>query len=213
MHMKVYLQYYYLALVTSSQRRCNRTLTIADLAFLVAVAAFGTAPNRSSLVVLIIISSGYHRGTQEFEKAFQQGNIGLINSMVVSRDNFLKFFWAGDDENFSFLHAWRLIDQLWDCWDVRPLRIHGFVTPAIADAILKRRIHRPGAFLLRFSSRGGLAVDYVRNGRVEKTHWKFAALKNSTHLKNKLYDKVSQKFSKKRFNNLRPSNCRLTLFV
>lgn len=64
------------------------------------------------------------------------------------------------------------------------------MTPTLSDAILKRRIHKPGAFLLRFSSRGGIAVDYVRNGKVEKTHWKYAELKNSSQLKAKLYDKV-----------------------
>jgi hypothetical protein len=78
---------------------------------------------------------------------------------------------------------------MWDLWDANPIRIHGFMTPALSEQILKRRLNVQGAFLLRFSSRGGLAVDYVRGNKVDKTHWKSGGLENSTNLKSKLYDK------------------------
>jgi hypothetical protein len=78
---------------------------------------------------------------------------------------------------------------MWDLWDATPVRIHGFMTPALSEQILRRRMNVQGAFLLRFSSKGGLAVDYVRGNKVDKTHWKSSDLENSTRLKAKLYDK------------------------
>lgn len=50
-------------------------------------------------------------------------------------------------------------------------------------------MNQPGAFLLRFSSQGGLAVDYVSQGKLIKTHWKFSELESTNALRKKLFDK------------------------
>lgn len=69
-----------------------------------------------------------------------------------------------------------------------PVRLHGFVSPAISEIQLKARLIQLGSFLLRFSSRGGLAVDFVRNGKVEKTHWRAGDLQSAQAFKKRLYD-------------------------
>lgn len=54
---------------------------------------------------------------------------------------------------------------------------------------LEIRLNQPGSFLLRFSSMGGLAVDYVGQGKLIKTHWKFSELEDCHALRKKLFDK------------------------
>lgn len=112
--MKVYMQYYYHYLISASQRReCRRPLDIASLAYLTAVAAFGT-----SFVVTINSGTnlcnhvGFARGSTEFDKAFGNRDIEYINNLIIDRESFLKFFWDQSDDNFSFIHCWRLIDRV-----------------------------------------------------------------------------------------------------
>jgi hypothetical protein len=52
------------------------------------------------------------------------------------------------------------------------------------------RLNQPGSFLFRFSSMGGLAVDYVSQGKILKTHWKFSELEDCATLRKKLFDKA-----------------------
>lgn len=74
-------------------------------------------------------------------------------------------------------------------WDhTNPILIHGFLSATVSDGLLKPWLKQSGTFLLRFSSKGGLAVDYVRDGRIQKTHWKFEELTDVNALKKKLYD-------------------------
>jgi len=68
------------------------------------------------------------------------------------------------------------------------VRIHGFVSSNLSEKMLKARIGVIGAFLLRFSSKGGLAVDYVHEGKIKKTHWKFDELRDVNSLRARLYD-------------------------
>lgn len=84
--------------------------------------------------------SGWARGCDEFDKAFLQAkSIEPINSLVINRAAFLQFFWRGNDDAFSFLHAWRMIDKLWDVFDQMPPRIHGFVTANVSARMLRTR--------------------------------------------------------------------------
>jgi hypothetical protein len=156
----------------SQRHECKRPLDITSLAFLTAIAAFGFA-----------------RGVTEFDKAFQTKDINYINQLIIDRENFLRFFWDQSDNNFSFIHCWRQIDRLWDVWEsTSPVLIHGFVSASVSDRWLKVWLKNSGTFLLRFSSKGGLAVDFVRDGRIQKTHWKFDELTDVHTLKKRLYD-------------------------
>lgn len=55
---------------------------------------------------------GWDRGVKEFESASVARDVAKINSVVVTRDRFLQFWFDGSDEKFSFLSSWRLIDQV-----------------------------------------------------------------------------------------------------
>lgn len=112
-----------------------------------------------------------------------------MDNTIVDKAAFLSFFNATDDQ-FSFLHMWRLVDRLWDAWDCNsPILIHGFVTPAISEHLLGLRKNNPGSFLLRFSSRGGLAVDFLRpDGKLEKAHWKYGTLVDCIALRSLLWE-------------------------
>jgi hypothetical protein len=86
---------------------------------------------------MIVIFTGWQRGCDEFDKAFLQAkSVEPISALVISRPAFLKFFWGGNDDTFSFLHAWRLVDRLWDIFDQTPPRIHGFVTAQVSARML-----------------------------------------------------------------------------
>jgi hypothetical protein len=174
LHFKAYLQYYYLYLVSASQRAApNRPLDLTAQAFLVCTAAFG-----------------YTRGVGEFDKAFFAQDAAMIDNTIIDKTYFLNFFDATDDQ-FSFMHMWRIIDRLWEAWDcTSPILVHGFVTPTMSEKMLALRSIKPGSFLMRFSSRGGLAVDYLRNGKLEKAHWKFSVLADINALRALLWDPV-----------------------
>lgn len=174
LHFKAYLQYYYSYLVSASQRTAaNRTLDLTALAFLVCSAAFG-----------------YTRGVAEFDKAFFSEDAAAIDNTLIDRTSFLNFFDASDDQ-FSFMHMWRIVDRLWEAWDcTAPVLVHGFVTPTVSEKLLALRTLKPGSFLMRFSSKGGLAVDYLRNGKLEKAHWKFAILSDSNALRALIWDPI-----------------------
>jgi len=136
--------------------------------------------------------------------------MNFINQLVIERQTFLQFFWGGNDETFSFLHAWRLIDnvtnvlhlfslltfsiKLWDAFDRKdPIRLHCFITGNMAEAMLRPRVKIEGAFLFRFSSKGGLAADYTRRGsrgyRIEKVHWRFEDIPTVADFLKKLWDR------------------------
>jgi len=174
LHFKAYLQYYYLYRVSASQRPAPiRPLDLTAQAFLVCCAAFG-----------------YTRGTSEFDRAFFSQDALAIDNTIIDKAYFLQFFNAPDDQ-FSFLHMWRVVDRLWDAWDcANPILVHGFVTPAISEKMLALRSMKPGSFLMRWSSRGGLAVDYVKNGKLEKAHWKYSLLTDCQALRWLLWDPV-----------------------
>lgn len=55
---------------------------------------------------------GFARGSTEFDKAFGNRDIEYINNLIIDRESFLKFFWDQSDDNFSFIHCWRLIDRV-----------------------------------------------------------------------------------------------------
>lgn len=134
--------------------------------------------------------AGYARGTSEFDKAFFAQDAAMIDNIIIDKTSFLNFFDAPDDQ-FSFLHMWRVADRLWEAWDcATPILIHGFVTPSVSEKLLALRSTKPGSFLMRFSSKGGLAVDYVRNGKMEKAHWKYSTLVDANALRSLLYDSV-----------------------
>ena len=79
--------------------------------------------------------------------------------------------------------------QAWDLWDcVNPILIHGFISSLISETILKARSQYNGVFLLRFSSKGGYAVDYVANGKLEKAHCKFGDVENSNEVKKRIHE-------------------------
>ena len=114
----MYLQYYYHYLISASQRReCRRPLDIASLAYLTAVAAFGTISDffyqddKGDLLSNVFLL-GFARGSTEFDKAFSNRDIEYINNLIIDRESFLKFFWDQSDDNFSFIHCWRLIDRV-----------------------------------------------------------------------------------------------------
>lgn len=110
--------------------------------------------------------------------------------MIIDKTSFLNFF-DGPDDQFTLMHMWRVVDRLWEAWDCNsPPLIHGFITPLVSEKMLALRSTKPGSFLMRFSSRGGLAVDYVREGRLEKAHWKFATLIDINALRALLHDPI-----------------------
>jgi len=172
-YFRVYLQYYYHALVFASQRQqVKRPLEDVSLSFLTCVAAFG-----------------YARGCNEFDVARKENNSGAINSVVIDRPSFLTFFWNNNVDSFSFIGCWRLIDRLWDIWDfINPVKIHGFVSAVLSCEMLNTRFGDNGTFAFRFSSQGGLAIDYVEHGKLSKAHWKFSSLNDSGAFLQKLYD-------------------------
>ena len=134
--------------------------------------------------------AGYTRGVAEFDRAFFAQDALAIDNTLVDKIAFLNFFDANDDQ-FSFMHMWRLVDRLWEAWDCNsPILVHGFVTPLVSEKMLALRSMKPGSFIMRFSSKGGLAVDYVRNGKMEKAHWKFSMLTDINALRNLLWDPV-----------------------
>lgn len=140
--------------------------------------------------ISVVDLSGYARGTSEFDRAYFAQDALVIDSTIIDKASFLAFFNAPDDQ-FSFLHMWRVVDRLWEAWDcTSPVLVHGFVTPLVSEKMLALRSLKPGSFLMRFSSRGGLAVDYVRNGKLEKAHWKFTALPDINALRALLWDPV-----------------------
>jgi len=172
-HFKVYLQYYYHTLVLTSQRKeVKRPLDLTSLAFLTCVAGFG-----------------YSRGSNEFDKARKLNDVGAVNGIVIDRPSFLTFFWPGNVELFSLCGSWQLIDRLWDVWDSKtPIKIHGFITGPLSFEMLGSRIQDTGAFAFRFSSQGGVAIDYVEGGVIKKTLWKYSQLPDSAAFIQKLYD-------------------------
>jgi len=172
-HFQVYMQYYYHYLVMASQRReCKRSLDTTSLAFITTAAAFG-----------------YARGTQEFDAALQAKNMDPINNLIVDHVNFRTFFWTGSDDTFSWCGAWKLIDGLWDLWDVKePIKIHGFVSGNLSFEMLKTHSKDLGTFCFRFSSQGGIAVDYIGRGQLMKSHWKHGAIKDSLAFLRLMYD-------------------------
>jgi len=172
-HFQVYMQYYYHYLVMASQRReCKRALDTTALAFLTCAAAFG-----------------YARGTQEFDNALQSKNMDPINNLIVDYVNFKKFFWDGSDDGFSWCGCWKLIDGLWDLWDVKdPVKIHGLVSGNLSFEMLKTHSKDYGTFCFRFSSQGGIAVDYVGRGQLVKSHWKHGAIKDTPSFLRLMYD-------------------------
>jgi hypothetical protein len=126
----------------------------------------------------------------EFDRAFFAQDSAAIDNTIIDKAYFLQFFNATDDQ-FSFMHMWRIADRLWDAWDCNnPILVHGFVTPAVSEKMLGLRSKSPGSFLMRFSSRGGLAVDYVKNGKLEKAHWKFQLLTDSNALRMLIWDPI-----------------------
>jgi len=172
-HFKVYLQYYYHTLVIASQRKeVKRPLDITSLAFLTCVAAFG-----------------YSRGSTEFDKARKSNDVAAVNSLVIDRPSFVTFFWSGNVDSFSLFGCWQIIDKLWDVWDCRvPVKIHGFITGPLSFEMLGSRIKDSGTFVFRFSSQGGIAIDYVEDGAIKKTLWKFVSLPDTSAFIQKLYD-------------------------
>jgi len=54
--------------------------------------------------------------------------------------------------------------------------------------MLGSRIKDSGTFTFRFSSQGGIAIDYVEDGAIKKTLWKFASLPDTASFIQKLYD-------------------------
>jgi len=172
-HFKVYLQYYYHTLVLTSQRKeVKRPLDLTSLAFLTCVAGFG-----------------YSRGSNEFDKARKINDVGSVNGIVIDRPSFLTFFWTGNVETFSLCGSWQIIDRLWDVWDCKsPIKIHGFITGPLSFEMLGSRIKDTGAFAFRFSSQGGVAIDYVEDGAIKKTLWKYSQLPDSAAFIQKLYD-------------------------
>lgn len=126
----------------------------------------------------------------EFDRAFFAQDANAIDNTLIDKTAFLNFFDAPDDQ-FSFMHMWRIVDRLWEAWDCNsPILVHGFVTPSVSEKMLALRSMKPGSFLMRFSSKGGLAVDYVRNGKLEKAHWKFTMLTDINALRSLLWDPV-----------------------
>ena len=83
---------------------------------------------------------------------------------------------------------------MWDLWDCgKPIRIHGFVTGSLSAEMLSSRLNDNGTFhisdthfqlitcfigvfLFRFSSQGGVSVDYVVERQVKKALWKCSAI-------------------------------------
>lgn len=174
-HFRVYMNYYYHYLIASSQRTsARRTLDDRDLAFVTATAAFGFA-----------------RGAQEFDNALKQNSLDIINRMLVDRVSFLTFFWNANQgyDCYSWCGCWKLIDSLWDIWDQKdPVRIHGFISGELSFQMLKTKSKDFGTFSFRFSSQGGIAVDYVGNSELKKTLWKAQALKDTPSFMKLLYD-------------------------
>lgn len=172
-HFRVYMNYYYHYLIASSQRTsARRTLDDRDLAFITATAAFG-----------------FSRGAKEFDTALKQNSLAMINNMIVDRVAFLKFFWDNTLDGYSWCGCWRLIDALWDIWDQKdPVRIHGFISGELSFQMLKTKHKDYGTFSFRFSSQGGIAVDYVGHNELKKTLWKAQALKDAPSFMKLLYD-------------------------
>jgi len=172
-HFRVYMNYYYHFLIATSQRTsAKRQLDDRDLAFITATAAFG-----------------YNRGTQEFDNALKANSMDMINQMLVDRNNFLQYFWNGSLESYTWCGCWKLIDALWDLWDSKdPVKIHGFISGPLSFQMLKTKSKDYGTFCFRFSSQGGIAVDYVGNNEFKKTLWKPLALKDTPSFIKLLYD-------------------------
>jgi len=169
-----YLEYYYYYLALRSQRKgVNRPIDDTSMAFLVCVAAFG-----------------YTRGCEEFYNTGKTGNISIIQNMIIARPSFLTFIWSDSLDIFSFLTCWRMIDNLWDLWDcVNPcVLIQGFTTDTVSFQILHSKLNQDGCFIFRFSSKGGLAVDYVIQGQLKKILWKENTIPDCRSFITKLYD-------------------------
>lgn len=169
-----YLEYYYYYLALRSQRKgVNRPIDDTSMAFLVCVAAFG-----------------YSRGAEEFYNTGKTGNIQIIQNMIITRPNFLTFIWADSLDVFSFLTCWRMIDNLWELWDVvsPSVLIQGFTTEQVSFQILNQKKNQDGCFIFRFSSKGGLAVDYVINGNLKKILWKENTIPDCRSFIQKLFD-------------------------
>lgn len=133
---------------------------------------------------------GYTRGATEYDKAFFAQDVAAIDNAIVDKTYFTNFFDAADDQ-FSFMHMWRVIDRLWEAWDCcAPILLHGFITPLVSEKMLALRSKQPGSFLMRWSSRGGLAVDFVRDGHLEKAHWKYGSLSDINALRALLWDPI-----------------------
>lgn len=153
------------------------------IVFLVICPSISPSVTRSTL-------TGYARGTTEFDKAFFAQDAAVIDNLIIDKEKFLQFF-DGEDDKFSFMHMWRLVDRLWEAWDCNaPILLHGFITPLVSEKMLALRSKQPGSFLMRWSSRGGLAVDFVRDGRLEKAHWKFGSLTDINSLRALLWDPI-----------------------
>lgn len=136
------------------------------------------------------LPSGHTRGATEFDKAFFAQDSAVIDNTIIDKASFTNFFESSDDQ-FSFMHMWRIIDRLWEAWDcTSPILVHGFVTTLVSEKMLLLRLKQPGSFLMRWSSKGGLAVDFIRDGRLEKAHWKFASLTDINSLRALLWDPV-----------------------
>lgn len=59
-----------------------------------------------------------------------------------------------------------------------PIKIHGFVSGNLSFEMLKTHSKDFGTFCFRFSSQGGMAVDYVGRGQLMKSHWKHGAIQD-----------------------------------
>eukprot|EP01128_Nolandella_sp_AFSM9_P000935 TRINITY_DN11061_c0_g1_i1.p1 TRINITY_DN11061_c0_g1~~TRINITY_DN11061_c0_g1_i1.p1 ORF type:complete len:370 (+),score=74.88 TRINITY_DN11061_c0_g1_i1:859-1968(+) len=172
-HFRVYILYYYHYLILASQRKeYKRSLDSRALAFITCCAAFG-----------------YGRGVGEFDRALKAGKLNEVNNVIVDYVHFGKFFWSGNTDSFSWCGSWMIIDTLWQFWDsAEPVKIHGFITGTMSYKMLRSRSKDIGAFCFRFSSQGGLAVDYVAQGELKKVLWKGQAISTTDNFLRNLYD-------------------------
>jgi len=178
-HFKVYLQYYYHYLARCANRIVNRPLYVHNLAFLTCTACLG-----------------YRQGCAEFDSVLKADNLPALNTYIITRDNFLTFFWADTTDKFSFLSCWRIINNLWDLWNqVNPIRLLGFTSDVWSFSLLSHHMQNHGVFLFRFSSQGGLSVDYIEKenpqvpqlGKFKKVLWKEDAIPDVKSFMNELY--------------------------
>lgn len=58
------------------------------------------------------------------------------------------------------------------------MKIHGFISGNFSFGMLKTHAKDVGTFCIRFSSQGGLAIDYVTTKELKKAWWKYGALKD-----------------------------------